>query len=538
MLTTTAKRYMLPFSTQQLREPEAEAAAVFAFAETQRSKGGGLFTRQPQETLVFIAKLGYPLWLIPRNNTALIFDGLGGSNHNVPYAEGPPAAAFLERLEANERPREKYVAFLSDHGSYFQQPPKMKTFPLNGLLGDADFKSEFKFYRKEAVELLSSEAMLLPQLEEPAITARLVELDKLQANLQADQEKLVECLRFVKKTTGQYLTEIDFEAAAATEEINAKIKAQEEIVKPQIAKLNKEYHKKIKDITASFDDEIESLRKLRAKTEKYIRTTEAKIREYEREAKVQGKKGYAIYEKRWKEKMKIAQKELSGLKKELKKIDDSIKKVSKQKGEGVAQLNFEWDAEVKLLRQPLLELEFARDQKVAAFKAESNRLLLIERPLVNSVNQSIELEESITEGFSQLGIIDPQLKSPLLVYVPFYAVCYEEGLSRRCLYIAPSTVNSADLSTKLKGALGLSRTGNLLSARFRTIADLIDKIESLANQNSALLSQIWTLGEKNNLLKNNSFRADAESGLVYLKHLDWLSERETADLIDRLRLSG
>ncbi len=538
MLTSTAKRYSLPFSTHQTREPEVEAAAVFSFAETKRSKGGGLFTRQPQETLTFIAKLGYPLWLFPHNNTALIFDSLGGSNRNVPYAEGASAAAFLERLEANERPREKYVAFLSDHGSYFQQPPKMKQFPMNGLLGDADFKGEFRVYRKEAAEFISSEAMLLPQLEEPAITMQFAELDKLQTSLQADQEKLAECLRFVKKTSGQYLTEIDFEAAAATEELNARIKAQEELINPQIAKLNKEYHRKIKDLTASFDDELDSLQKLRVKTEKYIDSTEAKIREYEREAKAQGKKGHEIYEKRWKDKVKIAQKELSGLKKELKKITDNTKKVSKQQGEGTAQLNFEWDAEVKLLRQPLLELEAARNQKLAAFKAESNKLLLIEKPLVDGLNQSIELEESITGGFNKLGIIDPQLKSPILIYVPFYAVCYEESLSRRCLYIAPSTVNSVDLSAKLKGALGLSRTGNLLAPRFKTIADLIGKIGALASQNSALQSQLWSLGEKNNLLKNTVFRAAAESGLIYLKHIGWLSERETADLIGRLRLNG
>ena len=74
----------------------------------------------------------------------------------------------------------------------------------------------------------------------------------------------------MKKTTSQYVTEIDYEAVAAKEEADAKIKAQQEFINPQIAKLNKEYSRKIKDLTESFDKELESLQKLKAKTEKFI----------------------------------------------------------------------------------------------------------------------------------------------------------------------------------------------------------------------------------------------------------------------------
>jgi hypothetical protein len=529
MLTSAAKRFMLPFSAQKNREPE-EVAAVFAVAEQNRNRGGGFFARQPQETIAFIAKVGYPLWLFPKNNTALIFDGLSDTGYSISYAETPSAMIFMGSLEANQRPQENYFAFLSNHASYFQQPPQEKQFMLKGLIADAEFRGEFTVYRREASELTASAALLLPTLEEQAISASLAEIDKLQMLLRADEEKLSECLRFIKKTTSQYLTELDYEAAAATEEADAKIKAQEELVNPQTAKLNKEYNHKIKDLTESFDKELGSLEKLRGKTEKFVEKTEADIRQYKHEAKAHGKKGHELYEKRWKEKIKKTEKELSGLKKELKKIDDKTKKITKQKNLEVSNLTFELSAKIKLIRQPLVDLEEARNAKMLAYKQESNRLLLMEKPIVEGIEKTMRTHEIINAAFTGLGFSDSQHKTPALLYVPFYTVCYELGLARRYLCVPPSTVRQVDFSSKLKGALGMSKTKDLLTPRFKTAAALVSQIELLTRQNSAFERQLWSLGDKNNLLKNSAFQANVKSGLVYLQNAGWLSQRETDDL--------
>ena len=112
MLTSATKRFILPFSNQKSNPPEVEAAAVFAVAELERNKGGGLITRQPEEKLVFLSKFGYPLWLFPKNDVIFVFDGFGDSSFSVSYTEIPSAKAFMESLEANSRPREKYTSIL------------------------------------------------------------------------------------------------------------------------------------------------------------------------------------------------------------------------------------------------------------------------------------------------------------------------------------------------------------------------------------------------------------------------------------------
>ena len=129
--------------------------------------------------------------------------------------------------------------------------------------------------------------------------------------------------------------------------MNAKIKALEEYVNPQIAKLNKEYKAKREMLTERFDKELESLQKLKIKTQKSIEINEGKNSLYQRETKIQATKKHAFYEKRWKEKIKRNQKELKELKKELKEIENNIKKLSKQKTQETSKLNFDLDGQMK-----------------------------------------------------------------------------------------------------------------------------------------------------------------------------------------------
>ena len=86
MLNSAVKRFILPFSPGKSRELfrfDVEAAAVYAVSELERAKGGGLIVKQPEEKLLFIAKMGYPLWLFPSNETAYIFDGLNDFSCSV-----------------------------------------------------------------------------------------------------------------------------------------------------------------------------------------------------------------------------------------------------------------------------------------------------------------------------------------------------------------------------------------------------------------------------------------------------------------------
>jgi hypothetical protein len=532
MLNAAAKRFILPFSPGKSRELfsfDVEAAAVYALSELERAKGGGLIVKQPEEKLLFITKMGYPLWLFPSNETAFIFNGLNGSRLSVLYFEVSPAKPFIESLEENSKTLEDYMAFLSDHDSYFQQTKKEKEFVLRGLIAGVDFKKEFSVYRKESVEVtgqLAKLAPLAPTLEEATISSMLTEMSKLQSFLREDAERLSECLRLINKTTSQFITELAFAAEAVRDEANAKIKAQEEFVNPQIAKLNSECKRQITALTKSFDEEIESLEKRKAKTIKFQEGSEEKIKLYNREAKTQAEKKHLIYEKTWKEKSRQTKKELDGLKKELKRIENSIKNLNKQKAQKISKLQLQLENEIKLARQPLLDLEAARDAKMLGFKQKTEKLTKQEKPVIEGLNGVIQLGETVNSRFEMLGMRDRQLKSPALFYVPFYVACFQAGLSKRYIFLPPSMTSPIGFAAKLKGAFGMSKIKKLFIPRFKEITALINKVQMLARQDSLLDDEIRDLGEKNNLLNQESVRENIAEGLVYLKHEGWLSERE------------
>ncbi len=538
MLTPATKRFILPFSIQKSLEPDVEEAAVFAVAEFERSKGGGLISKQPQEKLAYITKVAYPLWLFPRNDNTFPFDGLNNSTYTVSYAEVQSATAFMETLSKNSAPRENFSTFLSEHDRYFHESEKRNQFALRGLIANLVFKEEFKVYRKEALEAtdqaLANLGLLLPILEETAVSSMLTELERLQSVLKEDAARLPECIRLVNKMTSQYMTEIDYASQAVKEEADAKIKAQEELINPQITKLNNEYRRKIKDVTENFDEELENLQKLKAKTEKIIESTEAKMRQYEREAKSQAQQNHKIYEKRWKEKSNQTGKEVSGLKKELKNIEKNLKTQNKRRVEEITKLNFELDAEIKLARAPLVQLESECDAKMEVFRQETQKLLKKEKPVIEGLNKSIKVREEINANFEGLGMGGQQFKAPALFYVSFYVICYEAGLARRYFVVPPSTVGKAKFSARLKGAFGMSKTRDRLTPRFAAIATLIDKVQGLAKQNSVFESQLDMLAERNNLLKNGLFLENVKKGLVYLGHEGWLSDKEYQLLVASL----
>lgn len=534
MLSSTTKRSILPFSEVKIGELEVESAAIFVFAEFSRNRGGGLISRQPQEKLVCLSKAGYPLWLFPKNNQAYLFNGLNSSASNVSYLEIPSAIKFAESLEENGRPREKYIHFLIANANYFQ-PNFIKKFVFNGLITDATFRNEFSIYRKENPEqAISTLAFLTPTLLENDISSSLTEFTVLQSHIREENERLRECLRLVQKTTSEYMTEIDYEASAATEETNAKIKAQEQIVTPQIIQLNKEYSRRIKSTSDSIDQELENLQKLKDKTERFIAKNIDETKGFQHEAKTQAAKGHEIFEKRWKEKIKKAQKELDGLKKEQKNIETSIKKLDDQKSKSISYLKFELDREIKLARQPILALEQARDSKLQSYKQETQKLLSQEKPVTESIDKAISLREDASGSFDSLSSLEPSLKAPMLFYVSFYVACYEAGLSRRYVTISPSNIGSVDFSVKIRSTLGIPKTQSLLVPRYKAISALIQTIPDYAKENTVFEKQLWDATQKANLLKTSNFLENAKNGLISLNHKGWLGERELQELSGQL----
>jgi len=529
------KQFLLPFSvlSENRKEPftpDLEVAAVFSLAELDRAKGGGILSRRPEEKIVFIAKIGYPLWLFPWSETTLIFDGLNRSKYTLSYAVIPDVNAFVENLRRGSKTRETHLAFLSDHINYFQAPVTEKAVVVNGLISDPEFLSEFNSYRHEAKAIEDQPAnvgLLSPTIEELTISSILKELESLHSSFKRDIDGLYRCMKFINKATRHYIQVLHSKAKAVKEEFDVKINAQEELVAPKVNHLKEQYDHQIIESTKSFERQRLPVQKEKVKLEKSREQAIAKIERYKLEATTCAEKDDSVGEQKWKEKSSETKKELSEIDDQLKTTEKTLKDLEERKSLEIFNLRSELEAKTKEVRQPLLDLESDRDAKILLYRQEIDTLEQQTKLILDQLGRTAKIREASIDNFMKLGVKqEPQLNDVVLFYVPFYVVCYQLESKKRYLILPPSEANTIGLSTKLKSALGRAKIKQLLVPRFELITTLMDTIQVLTQQDAVFETEMRELGESTNILNTGSMRESIRKGLEYIRKEGWISEKE------------
>ena len=528
-------QFLLPFSTlsENRKEPftaDSEAAAVFSLAELDRAKGGGILSRHPEEKIVFIAKIGYPLWLFPWSETILIFDGLNRANYTLRYAVIPDVKTFMEHLKRSSKIRETHLAFLSDHINYFQAPMTEKAVLVNGLISDPEFLGEFDVYRREATATEDEPAnigLLSPTIEESTISSILAELENLHSSFKRDIEGLYRCIKFVNKATNHYTKVLRSKAQAVKEEFTVKINAQEELVAPKVYHLKETYDHQIIESTKTFERQRLPVQKRKIKLEKSREHALTKIENYKMEAKTCAEKDDSIGEQKWKEKSSEMKKEISEIEDQVKETEKALKDLEESKSLEIFNLRSELEAKTKEARQPLLELESSRDAQILLYNHEIEKLEQQTKMILDQLGRTVKFREANFDNFAKLGVKkESLLKDVVLFYVPFYVVCYQVESKKRYLILPPSEANTVGFSTRLKSALGRAKIKQLLVPRFEVITSLMDTILVLAQQNAVFETEMGELGERTSILNRDLMRESVRKGLSDLRNEGWISEKE------------
>lgn len=534
-INSGANQRFLPFWTlsENRVDPftsDLEAAAVFALAEFDRAKGGGLIIKQPEERIAFIAKLGYPLWLFSWSEIALVFDGLNQAKYALSFVAVPDVNAFVENLGRGARTRETHLAFLNDNINYFQASASEKELLLHGLIREPQFLTDFDSYRREAVkdiEDTSRTALLPPTLDESLIRHGIHELDALQFSLQTSVENLYKCLKFLSKVTRQQVKEIRDEIRVVKEDFDARIMEEEEVVTPKISQLKDDYDFQMNSLAKNYEKQHLPVQQAKAKLEKSKEHALARIEYYKLEAKTHADKGQRAAEQKWKEKADKTRKELSEIENQLKQVEKTLRDLEEKRSVEVFRLREELENKVKETRKSVLELEASRDAKIVIHQQGLEKMETQTKAIIDQIDKIIKLLEATLLQFTKLGVRKElgQEKS-LLYYVPFYVVCYTAETKKRYMVLPPSVVSTVSVFTKLKGVLGMAKIKGLLVPRFKTFAELVNSVQALTENNAAFEAEIRELGAKNNLLSSKDLREDAKKGLAYLKSEGWFSDKE------------
>jgi len=520
---------VLPFavSAENRREPfsiEAELAAVFALSELERRNSG--FSGK-QESCVYILKVGYPLWFVAMDSFTHVFDGLNMNRYSWACYEKGHVKFELGNLEGCFRIREKYIEFLVNYHKDFCQVQNKKELIYEGLIADRTLLDELDKYHREAIDIYNQPlGLLLPALEEKKVTEIVKQMEAWQVAFREETEKIRQLSKLISKTTEGYIGGFSFELRAIVEEVEAKIKAQKEIINPKIEKLTRNYKKQIERLEKSADREKQPIEKQKKRIEKSIKETEKIIERYIRQVKSQAQKGNKRLEDNLKKKLKKEKQKMDELQKQHKKIESQLKALVTQETDETIRLKSTFDREVEIERQPITTLEIFRDGKQEFFKQERFKLEELTRSMLEELSRLIDEREKFSASSKLSGFkADSKLKSNVIVYVPFYIAAYSKGDSmvKRYFVFPPSLVCSLGFSSKLKGVLGKAKIKDLFNERFVAVSSLGEKLQLGVSSNRELAEQLEGLAQKNNLL---DMKSALRGGLRLLKEEGWFSESD------------
>ena len=279
--TLEPEKFTVPFCvpSESHKDPftyDEELAAVFALSELDRAKAGGLFLKQPEEKIVFISKIGYPLWLICWSKNILVFDGLNRETYTLPHFALADVKIFMDDLRGCIKTRESYVAFLKDHLNYFIDIQTIKELTIQGLMGTPEFLNAFKSLQQEATrgkaEISHGHmAPLKPIIDDSSISSEVQQIEDLHIFVQNDIGSLNKSLKLLNKATGKkYSTKEFFKIGKRIvhleQEFNEKAgmgREHEKLPKRLLGRLTKT--KNVADGEKVIEDMLERYHKLRDK---------------------------------------------------------------------------------------------------------------------------------------------------------------------------------------------------------------------------------------------------------------------------------
>jgi len=531
---------VLPFSTlsKDRTEPftdDMEKAAIYCLAELERSKGGGLIVKKPEEKLVFVSKFYYPILTVPWEDLTLVFEGLKTTSHTFRYKIVPSVESFMENARRSSKSLETFQSFLTDNSGYFQALEGEGTITLDALLTDQKTLSELSLAlpMMKHVEARTLETALLPMAIDESVTSTSAqELGDLKANFAKEISTLYSSMKFLNKTTRNFTNILRDKIKEVKKEFSEEIKKQETIIAPKMNHINEEYDEQVTHLTKTYQKQLLPIRKEKAKFERTRQQLLNKIERCKAEAKAHAARNDTAGERKWKEKSDESKKELNEIENKLRESEKKLKEMEESNTLEAFKLRSEWETKIKEAKEDLLELEASRDAKVQVHEQEIQKLENLATEIIPQIDIVTKMREADLEKFKALGIQQTS-RTTALVCVPFYLTCYQADLKKRYAVFPPSMVSSVGLTAKIKSVLGKTKIKQAFAPCFESLTQHLYSLPLLLDQNAVIAREVNEAGLETDIVQLNA-RESMKTGLKKLNQEGWLSDKELETFAEQL----
>ena len=534
-------KLILPFTvpSRDRGEPlrrDMELASIFALAEIDRDKGGGLISKKTPERIRFLSEVCYPLWLVPWKDRTLLFDGFGMMKYSFSFHVIPDAGVFLNELKGSSDRCETYLNFLSNNLDYFNTPLGSGRKVINGLVADPKFIEEFAPYLDEAVSVkgaLEGRLILSPIINRVTLKSLVKGITYFTDALERDLKRLQYIADTLKATTQRHIRAIEEENEKIQRRFELEIKRFHARTEKRIEELREAYNKRIARVTRNGELQVKSLQERRLRLEErrdhlldYSKKCEVEISS----SKLRNDEDELAY---WNQELERCRKELSEINKRLVDIDKRIRGIEASKSIQISKMESRLKAQIGSIKTGVEKIERARDLKVRANKETIKSLEELTSAVVSQVNKLLRLRKQELNEFTRIGLLRTR-RRPALVYLPFFLACYVKDSERRYKAFTPSIVNSLGAAVKLRGRLGTLKIRSLLKERSLSISNLINRFIDMVERNPLFEEKIIDAGVRTSIIRTRRRIDVVKAGLEALRDEGWLSEVEFSSLLERL----
>ena len=487
--------YAIEDSRRQTRFSEnMEAASILCIAETERKKKPGLF-RGAIETISFLSKLCYPLWVIPWENRCLIADGMETVSNKILYYKQPYVEKFIEHLKRSTTVQELYRSTLRSHRETFSDFTSQTEISVSGLITDKEILSDISAFIKDSRTKTSSPTpelppLLQPKIDEEGVVGIIEKILKHYSKLQSEIKGLQFAVDTVSEETNMHLGKLRQELEQMRERYEDKISSLRIEVEKKIKKLEKERTEKTEKIVTTNNKEINARTAERQKWEQELLKLEQNKKEYEKRKELRKRKNDEVGEARWDTRVRDVQNQISTVKGKIKSLSDFVNRSSKETEKTTKKLHGTYQKLIDEEERKITNLESLRDSEIEKKKKEMEELEKETLTITNKIERLIDQKRDRSSTLEE-ATIPWKTETLTLIQMPFYLVQYETQKKRRYRFHPPVVVRGHKglamkirrIGTLLKPSRKIS---TLLKARSKALEKMLTSFEEKSNSDKGI----------------------------------------------------
>lgn len=516
-----------------------EIAALLCLAEAQRKKGGILAA--PSETLAFVSKLYYPLWMVPWEDDSVIVDGLRIFSCTLTYMKPPDIEFFIEHIKRSTSVRELYRSVLKAHAQTFKDFLAETHITIEGIISDKQLLSAIFNYverelQREGWDKPKSSALILPRLDKKAAEKTVEKLVQNWMQIQSEIKGLSYAIEVLKKETSFH-----------EEKILQEIGQIEEIYQKELSRIKPQVNRRVQSLMRERDIKLESiskasLRELRAKLrekkrlENELEKLERRKNEYEKRREIRKSRKDEVGVARWNYRIKECENKISEVRGRLQAVSAFIEYSRREHEAAISKLKQDYQVLINRENKKITELESMLNSEVQAKRKEIEELHVDTSAIITHIKELIKRKQERAASLKRIGIPLMQ-KETTLVYVPFYLIQYQSESEIRYHIHAPAVATDyRGILMKIQKAFRTysleARINLLLRPRAKALNKMFSSVVLQRIREDRALSRVFrAIGRPNNILDAAGFKEKLRKGLEELRSEGWIKHDEEETIV-------